>query len=1413
MIGTTMRDIQIIIINCSNNAPTVNNCLSLSNVTGAVVTDCNSLGVCPGQNVSFTISGYDADAQAVTVTSNIATSIPGATLTTTQVGGPDSVVVVFSWTPSGIDTGFRYFTVQFEDNACPITGLQLFTYDITVLDGIDAGPDKYYCPGGGPVQVNVYGGNHFSWSQTTGMVSANPDSSVVLFAPTTNTTYYVTSDLLGGCKNRDTVTVFNVMPFGISFTSPDDTICLNSSTTITVNPTPLNQGPFTYQWGPTNLGVLDPTSQTTEVRPGNTTQYQVTVTSAAGCAIKDSFQVVIQGIGPKVSVYPSANYVCPGSPVNLTATVSALECGLNPDPLNPCLPNSTFALQDIGTATTNAGANTTPYIGLWDDGRVQYLFRASELQAMGLTAGTITDIGFNVATKASTQPYNEFTVKMGCTSLSQLPTSYVTAGLSTVVNPQSYSSVAGWNTHTLDAPYNWDGFSNLIIEVCFNNSSYSGYDNVYFTTTAFTGSVLFDNADLTTQSGCTALNTPTLGQDRPNTRFIMCKAPLNNYSFTWTGSDGSTLPDTSEVSVPVFHNVDYTLVVDDGTCQGDSTISLFVDTAVLISAGNDTTICSSTGAQLNAVVLNPATTYCTPTYALTSIPYSVIAPVGATTAGPVGDDAVSSGITIPFGFDFFCASKTQMFISTNGFLSFSAGQGSGCCAGQAIPNATSANDLVALCWEDLNTNSGGTIDYFVSGTAPNRVMVVRWNNVAFYSVGGFVNGQIQLYETSNIIEIHINGATTAGQTNTLGIENSSGTVAYSPLGYNAAAWTVNAGAPVAFRFTPQFAGNSLTGVQWTPSLGLSNDTILNPIANPLSNTTYVVDATFFNGCVTHDTVTVSLGTFPYTLSATPDTICPGDSSQLLFTGNGVAYNWTPAQFLSSSTINNPLASPFSTTAFYLSATNATGCVINDSVIVNVRSHSPITLGNDQTVCPYDSVVLSPSGAPYVSYNWSTTAVTPTITTANQTAITQDYYVIVSDGTCLFSSDTVTISERVLNPIVVQPSGDTAVCVGESIVLSADPGYSNYIWSNGANTQVVTITQAGQYSYTATDNNGCILQSLDTANVIAAQHPVADILVSDDNICEDQTTAVLSVSPVTGIVYTWNPGFIISDSIVVSTAGIYTLVASDNGCNSFDTVVISSTQAPVVDLGANQNLCACDTQVVLSTTILGTYIWSNSATSPSISVSSTGTYSLTVTDSNNCTANDNVDVTIRCLTVDAFVADPPTATVFQGNNATLSSTTSYSSNFGYLWTPATYLDDSTKSQPYVQSPQTTTTYQVFVTDLVNGCTASDTVRLAVVPPGVPPMPNAFSPNGDGANDVYGPYIPSALQGVYTIVNMRIYNRWGQLVYNNNGYWDGTFAGSLQPADTYIYYITIQGPDQNNAGAIVQYNLTGSFTLLH
>lgn len=1412
LIGTTMRDIQIVVINCNNNIPQIKSCLTPSNTTGANINDCTKLNLCPGNTVSFTVGARDPDGQPLTVSSNVATAIPGATVTSTPAGSPDTVNITFSWSPQPTDTGFRYFTIQVQDNACPIPGVQLITYTITVLPETYGGPDKFYCTTGNPVELTAIGGTQFSWTPTTGIVGATPDSSKVLAAPSTTTSYIVTSNLIGGCKTRDTVTVFIVPSINPTITSPNDTICLNSSTSLTASATPFNEGPFTYSWAPVSGGIQSPLTATTDVRPTATTDYEVTIVSQAGCVVKDTFRVVIQGVGPKLFVTPSNNPVCPGTTVTLNPTVSATVCGAVNDPQNPCLPNSTVINKDLGTGTTTATTNTTPYTGTMD-GRFQYLYQGYELQALGMGAGAITSMGFNVSVKNSVRPFGKFTIKMACTSLTQLVTGqYVSAAFVTVLNPMTYSTTAGWNIHNFDVPYNWDGFSNLLVEICYDTSSTASADPVFYTQSPELNSVRYGTASLSTASGCTNITTQgSVGRNRPNTRFGMCVAPTNTFTYTWTGSDGSVLAPVSNPTTVVNYNVTYNVRVSDGQCVGDTTVRLFIDTSLMMTAGPDTVVCNGDSIELRARFINPPPVTCIPGYITEQIQYNSISPPGSTTAGPAGDDIVSTVRTLPFTFSFFCNNVTQYYISTNGFITFSSGQGAGCCLGQALPSVASPNNVIAMCWSDLNTNLGGTIDHFTTGTAPNRVVVIRWNNVRFVTGVGAVTGEIHIYEGSNVVEVHILSQNSSGMTNTLGLENTTGTVGASPNGYNASSWT--AASPIAFRFTPQSTANSLvSSIVWMPSTGLSNPNILNPKASPAVPTSYSFTAVLNNGCVMRDTINVAISDFPYTLSVAPDSTCPGDTSRITFNGAGVSYRWIPNVGISSDTAQNPLVFPNSSTTYRLTAFNALGCRVTDTLRVNIIQRN-VTLGPDTGICPYDSVRLLPSGAPYLSYNWNTGDTVSSISTAPQTTNVKDYWVRVFDGRCFYNSDTVTVSKHVLSPAVVRPAGDTTFCEGSSIVLTASSGFAVYNWNNGGTTQNINVNTTGTYTYTATDSRGCVVKAQDSTRVTSTPSPNPQITANPNAICVGQGTSVLKVNTEQGVTYTWTPGNVTGDSLVISVPGDYVVAASNGGCTARDTVNIIANNPPVVNLGDDINLCSCDTSLTLLANVGGTYFWSDSTTGQSLTVRQSGIYSLTVNDQFNCTGTDAVEIGIRCLTADAIVADPSSGTVFSGRDATLDVTvTGYEGDFNYLWTPSTYLDDSTAKSPYVKSPLITTTYVVLVTDAEFGCTASDTVLLTVVPPGVPPMPDAFSPNGDGMNDTYGPVIPQHLQEIYTIVNLRIYNRWGQLVYDDNGYWDGTFKGAEQPVGTYVYYITMFGPDQQNPAVNVQHHDSGSFTLL-
>lgn len=130
----------------------------------------------------------------------------------------------------------------------------------------------------------------------------------------------------------------------------------------------------------------------------------------------------------------------------------------------------------------------------------------------------------------------------------------------------------------------------------------------------------------------------------------------------------------------------------------------------------------------------PAPTY--RTFTSSGVPNFVdlSAEAGATTL-TLFDDQVSSAIPIGFSFDFYGTTYSSVYVSSNGFISFLSGQGSGCCSGQNLPSTSFPNGVIAGWWEDLNPPQGGSIYYMTRGTAPAREFIVHFLDVShFYQV-------------------------------------------------------------------------------------------------------------------------------------------------------------------------------------------------------------------------------------------------------------------------------------------------------------------------------------------------------------------------------------------------------------------------------------------------------------------------------------------------------------------------------------------------------------------------------------------------------------------------------------------------------------------------------------------------------
>jgi gliding motility-associated-like protein len=304
---------------------------------------------------------------------------------------------------------------------------------------------------------------------------------------------------------------------------------------------------------------------------------------------------------------------------------------------------------------------------------------------------------------------------------------------------------------------------------------------------------------------------------------------------------------------------------------------------------------------------------------------------------------------------------------------------------------------------------------------------------------------------------------------------------------------------------------------------------------------------------------------------------------------------------------------------------------------------------------------------------------------------------------------------------------------------------------------------------------------------------------------------------TGVLYTWTPGPVVNDSFVATVAGTYTLTASIGTCQSSSTATVTAGALPVFNVDAYTSSCCTEVSLTATGVAAGsTYTWndgnSNISNNDTLYVASTNNdtafYSLTVTNADGCSATQtDIAVRINCIQPTA-TASPDS--VLAGQTSQLTVLTAYNDvTFTYAWTPGTTLDDSTIANP-TASPLEETVYTVYVTDPNSGCVDSTTVSVFIQFGEKFKVPNAFSPNGDGKNDNFYPVLLGAYQSV---TEFRIYNRWGALVHNNTDPWDGNFNGAMQPAGTFVYYLTVRVPDDANIGQTKDVKVSGSFTLLH
>lgn len=567
--------------------------------------------------------------------------------------------------------------------------------------------------------------------------------------------------------------------------------------------------------------------------------------------------------------------------------------------------------------------------------------------------------------------------------------------------------------------------------------------------------------------------------------------------------------------------------------------------------------------------------------------------------------------------------------------------------------------------------------------------------------------------------------------------------------------------------------------QWSPSAGLSDPTISNPKAAPLTTTTYNLVVVNSDGCKDSLTKTVTKNISPVATVSSPVSICPGDSTQLSASG-GVSYQWLPSAGLNNSTIANPNASPGVTTVYKVIVTDIQGCKDSATTTVSLKPKPLINLSSPAPVCKGDTAQLNASGG--VSYQWSPAIGLNNVTISNpkaSPAITTTYSVLVTGiNNCIDSaSAVVTINQ----PPSITLTADTFICAGDSVQLTASGGAS-YQWlpAGGLSASDVAAPKASPagtttYKVLVYSAAACI----DSAFVTVTVKPKPVIGISSSvSICRADTTQLMATG---GINYQWSPSTGLSNATVPgpfaspSTNTIYNVVVSNaDGCKDSAQTTVSVTPKPLPNLGKDTTICIDETVVLNATTNSGlSYRWNTGETTPAISVDQPGIYSVMV-DIAGCTspAADTI-----------LVEDLPPPTVSLRNDTTVCST-----YILQLEAKGTNIENYTWSTGSTDSFILVNTQGQYSITVNNKCgTASDIVAISVnVCADDLYFPSGFTPNNDNKNDLFK---AAYLQGFEVFdYQLQVFNRWGQRVFITNDVtqgWDGKINGKEQPNAVFVW----------------------------
>ncbi len=1147
-------------------------------------------------------------------------------------------------------------TPYFDNNGVTCSGAP-FNVAVTVLTGapsVSVGSDLTTCSNDtAEVSVTTVNAIFGSWSSSgSGVFTPGVTSTTIGYLPSaadlTSGSVSLTYTATNGCGSNSDDLVVTVIPAPTVDAGLDATICFGGTATLTAATTGLTS----YSWsnGATTASIT--------VSPTATTTYTFTGQAVNGCSNTDEAQFIVNPLPLATISTIGSTTVCDGGSMTLLAPSG-----------------SGYAYQWNENNTPIAGANSSTLL----------------VTTSGSYTVTITDGNGCVNTTATP------------TVVTVVPPVVVSVNSETICNGSSAVLTASGATN-----YVWsNGATGSTITV--NPTSNTSY-TVTGSTNGCSGSAV-SNVTVNPIPPIEAITGAT--EVCVNSTTLLANATTGG---TWSTSNGAVASVSSAGLVTGLTTgsttITYTINVNGCSNAVSAVVNVNSGATATITAGGATTFCAggsvvltasagasylwSNGAQTQSITVTASGSYyvtvnsasgCSATSTATLVtvtPNPVVDIYGATDLCVGQTELYSSNITggtwsSTLGQTVVDQSNTQYMNQAGApsqYQTFTAGQ-SGTLSSISLNHANpQGNTAVSTVTVNVYSGTGtsGTLLGSNSVTLPAQ-WGSTWNVYSFSGIS-ITQGQVYTFEVTtptvvySWLNVNVNNPYAGGE--------------YGP---SISGWDM------VFETNVTPAGGSITtGGQFTASTA-GNATISYSVTQ--------------NGCTTTATypVTINTGTTATITAGGATTFCAGGSVTLT-ANSGSSYLWSNGAQTQSITVT-------AGGSYYVTVTNASGCsATSTSTTVTVNPLPTVAAITGATnVCSGLTTQLASAttGGTWTSSNTAVATVSATGVVTGVTAGTATMTYSITDANGCTNSVTATVNVNAGTTATITAGGATTFCAGGSVTLTANSG-SSYLWSNGAQTQSITVTAGGSYYVTVTNASGCSATSTATEVTVNAL-PIANILANGPLTFCQGGSVTLSASPVVaGNTYLWSNGATTASINVTSSATITVTVTSAAGCSttSLPTSVNVFTN-PTATITASGATTFCQGGSVTLTANAGTgysYQWSNNTNNQVMTATTAGSYTVTVTDANGCSVTSAPTV----VTVNAL---PTTAAITGTNSVCIGGTTLLSTTAtNPVWSSANTAVATVAANGLVTGVSAGTVVVSYTITNANGCTNTASVTVTV-----------------------------------------------------------------------------------------------------